>query len=245
MPGVPPRIDRLVRALAAAPLLVLACAKPPLPEAGSTVIWGYVRLVPKAGTEASGGGYGDRRLAEVRRIDYSEMKFAVVFAPDVRSERTEPVELVIRDGGGGPRLDPPFASTSPVAGLRVRNASATDQIVSIPEADRIARLAPGESRTIDTLQPGELAVHLLGIHDARPPQPTHVWVTEGATAIADRSGRYELRGLAPGPHTLRAWHPRLPPSPAHRLELERDSVVRHDLEIGLDVSSMPPAEARP
>lgn len=245
MTRAPRCIDRLARVWVGATLFALACVSPPPPETDSTVVWGFVRLVPKAGAEAGGGGYGDRRLADVRRVDYSEMKFAVVFAPEDALEHAEPATLSIRVRGGSLRLDPPFAATSPGAGIRVTNESGTSQIVSIPESARVERLAPGETRSIDGLQPGELEVHLLGIHTTRPPTPARIWVTEGPTAIADASGRYELRGLAPGPHVIRAWHPRLPPSPAHRLLLETGTVVRHDVEIGLDAKPFGSPEIAP
>ena len=52
------------------------------------------------------------------------------------------------------------------------------------------------------------------------------------------------RGLEPGRHAIRAWHPRLPPSPTHPVELERGAVVRLDLEIGLDAEVADSAEPR-
>jgi len=226
--------DRLAAALAVLVPAAFACAHAPAPEPDATTLWGYVRLVPKAGSQTGGGGYGDRRVANVKRVDYSQLKFGVVFAPDAGGAVAAPAELVVRDGSRGALLEPRYASTSPAAGLLITNATRAPQIVSVPGAARLERIAPGAAALIRDLPVGETPVHLLGVAAKDAPEPTQVWVSDGPTARVDASGRYVLRGLVPGPHPIRAWHPRLPPSPPHTVELSRGGVVRLDLEIGLD-----------
>lgn len=215
--------------------LAFGCASAPEPDPDSTILWGYVRLAPKEGSQASEGGYGDRRVADAKRVDYSRAKYAVVFAPSARG-KTSPLaaDLVIRSWKTGARFDPPFASTSPSAGIRITNATASPQIVSVPSAARLERIQAGESVVVGDLPSGEISVHLLGFYDKEIPSPTQIWVTEGLTAVVEPSGRYTLRDLDPGPHEIRAWHPRLPPSPARAVVLDRGAVVRLDVEIGLD-----------
>ena len=225
-------------------MLLAGCATAPIPEPGATLVWGYVRLVPKAGSEALGGGYGDRRLAQVKRVDYSHPRFAVVFARTQADARERSVEIAIREAPRGLHLEPPFASTTPGAGLEITNATTSEQIVSLPEAGRLHRLDPGESVAITGLALGEASVHLLGLPDSDAFEPTRVWVTEGITVEVEQSGRYVLRGLAPGPHRLGAWHPRLPPSPEHEIFLEPDQAARLDIEIGVDAGKPPRGDER-
>lgn len=227
------RIWRWIAGLGFA-LVSLGCATGPAADPESTVLWGDLRLVPKAGSQASGGGYGDRRVADARRVDYSQIQFAVVYAPSARSAAPAPAELVIRSSDKGPRIEPHYAATSPAAGVRVSNATADQQIVSVPGAARLERIDPGESALISGLAPGESTVHLLGVPERNAASPALVWVAEGLMTVVDASGRYTLRGLEPGRHQVRAWHPRLPPSSIHTVDLTRGSVLRLDLEIGLD-----------
>jgi len=218
-----------------------ACARAPAPVAGEALVWGHVTLVPKAGLPAAGGGYGDRRVADVKRVDYARMKFAVVYAPTAPTPDRAPAELTIRasDGHGsaGALLEPAFATTSPAAGLRLTNATAVPRIVSVPAANRAERIAAGASLVIHDLPAGETAVHLLGARADAGDGVTQIWVTEGLATEVDASGRYALRGLAPGAHTLRAWHPRLPPSPPQPVALGPGRVERVDLEIGIDAAT--------
>jgi hypothetical protein len=235
------RIDRCALFLAAA-ALAIGCATAPEPDPDSTIIWGHVHLIPKAGTDKFDGGYGDRRVAQAKRIDYSQMKFAVVFVPTALNETLAPAELSIHDSENSFRIEPQFASTTPTAGIRVTNATSLDRIVSVPGTTHVDRIAAGESTIIRGLSPGESSVYLLGLPQGESPDPAQVWVTEGVTAEVEPNGRYTLRGLAPGRHQVRAWHPRLPPSPIHPVELTRGSVLRLDLEIGVDVHALDTVE---
>ncbi len=229
----PGRIRRWI-ALLVSVSLAFGCATAPDADPDSTVLWGRLRLVPKSGSQASGGGYGDRRVADVKRVDYSQIQFAVVYVPSARNAAPEPAELVILGSEAGARIHPHYAAASPAAGIRVTNATSSSQIVSVPGAARLARLAAGESVLIPGLSPGETSIHLLGMPEDEATAPAQVWVCEGVMAVVESSGRYVLRGLDPGQHQVRAWHPRLPPSAVHAVELSRGAVLRLDLEIGLD-----------
>lgn len=223
--------------------LGISCATAPQPDPSTGIVWGYVKLVPKAGATA-GSGYGDRRLADVKRVDYSHTAFAVVFAPSAPDPAPRPVELEIRESFGSPRVEPRFSATTPASGIRVRNATAADRLVSIPRDGRLLRIAPGDSIEMTGLSEGEASLHLLGLSEAKTPPPAQIWVTEGVTAEVDPSGRYTLRPLEPGRHQVGAWHPRFPPSPPHSLEVTRGSVQRVDIEIGVDASLTPRESVR-
>jgi hypothetical protein len=218
------------------------CVSPPEPDPQSATVWGYVRLVPKANAASAGGGYGDRRLANVKRVDYSHTKYAVVFSPTPSAHGRVPLEFVVRRGYGGPQIIPPFASASLAAGIRVRNETDEYQILSAPGAGWLERLAPGQSAEIDELSAGELTVHLLGLPAAKQPISAQVWIAAGIIAEVEPSGRYTIRDLDAGPLQLRAWHPRLPPSAIHEVDLSRGRVQRVDFEIGVDAADLASGE---
>jgi hypothetical protein len=215
-------------------VLGLACATPPEADPQSATVWGYVRLVPRTGTPPTGGGYGDRRLASARRVDYSHTKYAVVFVPTAPTPALAPLELTIRDALTGPRIEPGVDSSTLSSGIRITNASASERFVSIPEAGWLERLAPGSSALVQGLGEGESTVHLLGLPNRRTPRPAQIWISTGIKAEVEASGRYTIRGLGPGPHRLQAWHPRLPPTTARTAELSQGTVQRIDIEIGVD-----------
>ena len=193
-----------------------------------------MRLVPKADVPASSGAYSDRRLSRAKRVDYSHTKYAVVFVPSAPTPNRAPLDLAIRDASDGPRIEPAFASSTLASGIRVTNATQTERIVSAPAPGWLRRLAPGQTAQVEGLTAGELTLHLLGLPDAQTPVPSQVWIATGVTAEVESTGRYTLRGLEPGRHQLRAWHPRFPPSAVHTVELSRGAVQRIDLEIGVD-----------
>ena len=68
--------------------LALACAGAPEADPGRALVFGSVRLVPKAGAELAPAAYGDRRLRDVERVDYQQPGFSVVFADASGSART-------------------------------------------------------------------------------------------------------------------------------------------------------------
>jgi hypothetical protein len=223
--------------------LVIGCVTPPDPDPESATVWGYVRLVPKANLPASGGGYGDRRLVDVKRFDYSHTKFAVVFSPDAKSQQRPPLELTIRDALGGPLVEPALSASTLKAGVRITNRTAAMHVVSAPSAGWLKQIAPGESASLEGLSAGELSIHLLGLSPSKTREPAQVWLTTGVIAEVAANGRYTLRGLESGPHRLSAWHPRLPPSPTESVTLTRGGVLRADLEIGVDGMHLDTGEA--
>ncbi|MEZ4353191.1 MAG: carboxypeptidase-like regulatory domain-containing protein [Myxococcota bacterium] len=232
-----PAIRPGLRALVSTALVLVAagCATAPAPDPGTGTIWGYVRLVPRAGSASSGAGYGDRRLATVKRFDYAHPRFAVVVASTTAPDPDAPALLRVQDTKQGPRLEPTHAATSPDAGLRITNETTRPRILSLPSAGRLIRVEPRESVDLPALAPGEQLVHLLG---EAPNEDTHalVWVAAGARAEIAPSGRYVLRGLPPGRHALEAWHPRLPPSPERVVDVGPGRVERVDIEIGVDLA---------
>jgi hypothetical protein len=219
------------RALLAAWLALAGCASAPSADPSSGVLWGYVRLIPKSGTEQlASGSYGDRRVSGAERTDYSQVGFAVAYVETASPQAPAPVSLAIEPGLHGPELRPAHAAVRASGRVLVVNHTDHMQVVSAPLASWLRELQPGETGELALDAPGEIAVHLLGA-DALP---TSIWVSPGDFAVVEPSGRYELRGISPGPVAVRAWHPRLPPSAPHALALAPGQVARLDLEIGVD-----------
>lgn len=212
-----------------------ACAgatpAPAPPDPGTATFWGFVRLVPREGVEPArggGGAYGDRRLRDVTFVDYDRPGFAVVWAEgEPAPERN--AELVLSDGPTGPRLAPAFAAVAPGSSIVVRNETRSAHTVSCPEAGVLRRVAQGESLALRGEPGRELAVFVLGAARAE----SRVFVAPGAFAVAHDDGRYELRGLRPGPQRLHAWHPRFPAA-ARAAEATSGAAMRLDLEVGVD-----------
>jgi hypothetical protein len=210
--------------------LVLACAGVPRAEPGTALVFGSVRLVPKAGAEFAPAGYGDRRLRDVERVDYQQPGFCVVFAAGPGSEAVAPASIALEARAGRVRFEPAVAATDLAHGVVVTNESGEARIVSAPSAGFVQSLAPGASARIAPAEAGELELHVLGASV----EPAVVFVAQGAFAQVGADGRYELRGLAPGAAEIRAWHPRLPVSVAQHVELAAGQALRLDLEIGVD-----------
>jgi hypothetical protein len=194
-------------------------------------VFGSVKLVPKAGTERASGGYGDRRLRDVARVDYHQPGFSVVFADGTGAAAgAAPARLALETANGDVRFAPQYAATDLAGGIEVMNASGAPQIVSAPAAGFVQSLAPGATARVAPPAAGELEVHVLGARAA----PAIVFVAPGRFAQVGADGRYALRGLAPGAVDIRAWHPRLPVSGARRVELAAGQALELDLEIGVD-----------
>jgi hypothetical protein len=212
---------------------VLACAGAPPVDPGTGVVFGSVRLVPKAGAERASAAYSDRRLRDVERVDYQQMGFSVVFA---NAEAVSPATaggsaaFALEPWAGHVRFRPAFAATDLGRGVDVTNRSAARQIVTAPAAGFARALEPGETVHVAPAEAGELELHVLGDGDAS----AIAFVAPGAFARVRADGRYELRGLAPGAVEIRAWHPRLPVTGARRVELAAGQALELDLEIGVD-----------
>lgn len=210
--------------------LALACAGAPHADPETALVFGSVRLVPKAGAELAPATYGDRRLRDVERVDYQQPGFSVVFADVTGSGASAAPALALEERSGRMRFAPVYAATDLSRGVVVTNASGETRIVSAPAAGFVQALAPGESARIAPAEAGELELHVLGASAA----PAVVFVAPGAFAQVGADGRYELRGLAPGAASIRAWHPRLPVSVGQRVEVVAGQALRLDLEIGVD-----------
>jgi hypothetical protein len=142
--------------------------------------------------------------------------------------------LRIEETHKGLRIEPSIGSTDPASGVRIRNDTAHAQFVSAPGSNWLERIEALGVAQIDDPVAGELNLHLLGAEEG-PAVAAQVWVADGVRTEIEPSGRYVIHGLRPGRHELRAWHPRLPPSPAHKVDLSLGGVHRIDLEIGVDV----------
>ncbi len=218
------------RALLAACLALAGCASAPSADPETAVLWGYVRLIPKSGAEQVASSYGDRRVSSAERTDYSQVGFSVAYVETASAGPPAPVALAIEAGDHGLELKPAHAALRASGRVLVTNHSDRMQVVSAPAASWLRELQPGETSALELDAPGEVAVHLLG-GDALP---ASIWVSPGDFTVVEPSGRYELHGIAPGAVAVRAWHPRLPPSAPHALELAPGQVARLDLEIGVD-----------
>jgi hypothetical protein len=69
-----------------------------------------------------------------------------------------------------------------------------------------------------------------------------VFVSPGPFTVVAEDGRFQLNGLAPGEHQLRAWHPRFPPAQAS-LRIADGSTAHLDLDMGVDQRDDVPASA--
>lgn len=217
--------------LAGAVLLCAHCATaPPAPAPGRVVLHGRLDTAPKEGAPAAGGGaYGDRRLADVERVDYSRVDLGVVYV--VGEDRPAPEDrarFALVPGRVAPRIEPRDAVVGLAGRIAIHNGLEQAEWVSIPALDVLASVEPGGSLEVPMEEPGELEIHLLS-SGAEPPR---VFVAPGPFAVVRGSGRFALPDLRPGRVELRAWHPRLPPW-ARSLELRPDETLRVDVELGV------------
>jgi hypothetical protein len=227
----PWRIAALCALLAGA----LACAggggAPAAPVAGTGSAWGYLRLVPREGVKVSrpgAGPYGSRRMRDVKLVDYSTPGFAVVYTESGQSPAGS-VELEIRTTGVRTQILPEHAAVGVGGTLHVKNSTGAAHVLSIPGLGVIERIEPGKKAELALAKAGEQALFLL---DA-PRSETRLFVSPGPFTVVGSDGRFELRGLSPGPHELIAWHPRFPPARA-AVQVAADGAVRLDLEMGVD-----------
>lgn len=218
---------RIGPCLAAA--LAVACVSAPQPPApGLGSFFGVVHLVPRDGVtpQSGGGSYGDRRLRDVEFVDYAHPGFAVVYtdgpSPGGRSR------LAIRPEAARVRLEPAHAAVGVGGAIEVANETGGAHVVSIPPLGVLQRLEPGETAEIVLADAGEFDVFVLDAAGAE----ARVFAAPGPYAVTGHSGRYVLEDLPPGPHRIVVWHPRFPPA-SHRAELAPDSVVRLDLDLGV------------
>jgi hypothetical protein len=234
--GIP--CDRRPRARAwlVAPLVgvvLFACATgaPAPPRAGTGTAWGYLRLVPREGVTPVKPGaspYADRRMRDVTFVDYSKPGFAVVQLAEGASPAGK-AELAIRTTGVRTLIDPLHAAVGVGGAVVVRNESNAAHVLSAPTLGVVRRIEPGEELELALPEAGEQSFFLLDV----PRSEASLFVASGPFAVVAADGRFELAGLAPGRHQLQAWHPRFPPARSF-VDLAPDSIVRVDLEMGVD-----------
>ena len=212
-------------------VFMLACAGAPQADPERALVFGSVRLVPKAGAERAPASYGDRRLRDVERVDYQQPGFSVVFADaPAAAAAAEPARVVLEARAGRLRFAPAYAVTDLTQGVEITNLTSEPRILSAPAVGFARSLPPGETAHVAPKEAGELELHALDGKVA----PAVVFVAPGAFAQAGADGRYELRGLAPGEVEIRAWHPRLPVSHGQRVQVAAGQALELDLEIGVD-----------
>lgn len=208
---------------------LIGCAGSPVVEAGQSAVWGYLRLIPRAGVERThAGAYGDRRLSGLELVDYSQPGFAVVYVTEP-DRNSNPLELTILAAASGVRLEPALAAQRANGIVQIHNATASTHTISCPQAGAVAQVSPG----------GRLEVRLAeGLHDFfvldSDDATSRVFAAPGRFDVVSSAGRFEISGVEPGSHWLKAWHPRFPPV-STRLELAPGSVRRVDLEMGVSL----------
>jgi hypothetical protein len=224
----PARLALLLPVCAA--LLLAACAGAPAPPApGTSQAWGELRLVPREGVTASGGGgsYGDRSLRDVELVDYSKPGFAVVYVEEAPAPAGE-LALRVRADRIGTSIQPAHGAVGAAGRIVVHNESAEAHLLSYPAAGVVARLEPGETAELAVPHAGEQGLFLLDV----PAAAATVFAAPGPFAVVSSAGRYTLSDLAPGRRELRAWHPRFPPA-VQPVELAAGAAVRVDFELGV------------
>lgn len=212
-------------------LAALACAGgPATPRPDESVVYGKVRLVPRAGVAlpAAGGAYGDRRLRGVELVDYSRTGFVVVYLEGLEPVRRGRVELTIRSTGIRPDLTPTHAALGAGDVVHIVNRSDSSHVLSCPRASIVQRLAPGEAIEIALPEAGVYELFLLDVTSSG----SRIFAAPGPYTVVSDSGRYELISNAAGRRTLRTWHPRLPPT-SRMVDLTRGEVTVLDLKIGV------------
>jgi hypothetical protein len=211
-------------------LALAACASAPEEVApGTATVWGSLKLVPREGvTPAKPGSasYGDRRMRDVELVDYTHPGFAVVFV-EAEPAPGGQVEIAIRTSRFT-RFEPALAAAGAGASLLIENASDEAHVLSYPAAGLIRRLAPGEKVELPIAKAGEQGLFLLDQVDAA----ATLFASPGPFAVLSSTGSFELRGLSPGTHLVRAWHPRFPPT-SRSVELVAGARVQLDLEVGV------------
>jgi hypothetical protein len=224
-------------AIACACAALLACAgAPSLHDSAKSGVYGYLKLVPHEGlgpraptAGSPSGAYADRRYAGAELVDYSKPGFAVVYldGPEPPGARA-PFSIAIQGAAGGVRLEPPNGAVAVGGEVVVRNYDERPRVVSVPAADVLRALAPGDTLAIEAREPGALEIF---VPDA-PGAEARVFAAPGPFAAVNEAGRFELVDVEPGERRLRTWHPRFPPS-ARAVSLEPGRVLRVDLEIGV------------
>jgi hypothetical protein len=224
----------------------MACAAAPtLQDPTRSGVYGYLRLVPHAGTAAPAtagapsGAYADRRYADADLVDYSKPGFAVVYLDRGAGRGAQELRIAIRAGASGVELVPGDGAIAVGGTLRIENRDAEPRVVTVPGAGVLRAIAPGDALDVPAREPGLLEVF---VPDA-PAAAARVFVAPGPFAPVRESGRFELLEVAPGARQLRTWHPRFPPT-ERGVELAPGEVRRVDLEVGVGLAGEGGDDAR-
>jgi hypothetical protein len=222
-----------LRVWLAAAVLVACAGAPPPPMAGTGTLFGDVRLTPRQGVTPppatrSGGGYDDPRLRGVRLVDYSRPGFAVVYLDGVAPGQSS-AAIAIRTTALGVRLDPAGVALGATGKLRLANETREPHIVSLPRSGEVQELRPGERLEVELADPGPHPIYLLDLE-----AEAVAFAAPGPFSVVDSAGGWQLKNLAPGPATLRTFHPRFP-SAAQQVRIAAGERQRVDLEIGVDL----------
>lgn len=227
--------------------LALACASSTLELApGRSGLTGSVRLVPHEGVDpgGGGGGYGDRRLRDVRLVDYDKPGFTVVYVEggETNASSQGVSRLEIRESATGLFFEPGHAAVRVGGPVTITNHTDRQQIVSLPGAATVRKLAPGATTRIELIAPGPHRVFLL--EDTRA--ESIVFAAPGPFSVTSSRGDFEMTGLEPGPARVHVWHPRFPPAEAD-VVLKPDATRRVVIEVGVgrESEAAPPASPAP
>jgi hypothetical protein len=215
--------------LTAALSLLAGCASPPLqPAPNRAAVWGKVTLVPAAGLDSGGdSAYGDRRLRGAKLVDYSHPGFVVVYAEGAADPVLQSIELTIRDAAAGARIEPEHSAFLAGGTVVVRNQSEEARLVSCPSQQIIRRLEPGGQLEVRLPESGEHSFHLLEARDST----SQIFASPGPFTVVERSGRFALGDLEPGPTHLGVWHPRFAPRGAD-VDLVAGTTLKLEFELG-------------
>jgi hypothetical protein len=208
---------------------LLACA-PALraPAPGTAGIAGTLQLVPREGvpTQPTPGAYGDRRLRDVRFVDYSTPGASVVYLY-LGSRPGGQAQLAVVEALAGLRLAPDVEVVGAGGAIAIANRTARAVNVSVPARDLVERIEAGGALPLRDLGPGLLEIFLLGTD-----RHASVWVTPGPWVRPDADGRFALTDLPPGRYLLRAWHPRLP-AWSEEVQLEPGEIRSVEIQLGV------------
>jgi len=239
MGDVSPHPSRAWLVVALLPLVlgVGGCAHRPAPPApGLSTLTGRVEVrapVPSAAEGSATASYGDRRLRDATRVDYSRPGFAVVYVetdppdPAPAEDGSAPARVTLSSGTTRLRVDPAELAMRTGAVLSIHNASPAAHVISIPELGRVTPIEAGEQIRIAVDVAGELSLYVLD----HPGSRVHLFSAPGPFVRLPDSGRFALTDLPPGRRRLHAWHARLPPTSVD-VELLPDRIEDVDLVLG-------------
>lgn len=213
-------------------LLGLALTLVPALPAGS-IIGTVTAKAPTADTGAAGGGaYASRRYKFVERVDYDDLTDFVVYIDQAVPGGGEPAEakVVQRDATFEPHVLPVEVGT------RVSWPNEDDiyhNVFSMSDAKpfnlNLYRKGDGPPPAEVFDRVGRVDV-FCGIHSKM--HCIVLVLPSRFFAVADRDGRYVIKGVPPGTYRLRAWHERLPAQTAE-ITVPAEGEVRADFVLTL------------